>query len=252
MAGRLDGKVAWVTGAGSGIGRAAAIALAAEGAKVALTGRRKGPLEETAAIIGGNALVAAADLTEPVQVAAARDAVLAAFGRLDIVVSNAGLNAPERRWAVLTPETISALVDGNLKAPAYVAQASLPALRASQGIIVHIASWAGRFVGHVSGPTYVAAKHGLVALSHTLNMEECGHGVRSTVIEPGEVNTPIMDLRPVKLPPEVRARMLQPEDVAAAVMFAVTMPPHACINEILISPTANRGYLAEMARAAQG
>jgi NADP-dependent 3-hydroxy acid dehydrogenase YdfG len=117
---------------------------------------------------------------------------------------------------------------------------------------VHVASWAGRFIGHVSGPTYVAAKHGLVALSHTLNMEECGHGVRSTVIEPGEVNTPIMDLRPVKLPPEVRARMLQPEDVAAAVVFAVTMPPHACINEILISPTANRGYMAEMARAAQG
>ena len=203
-------------------------------------------------MIGAGALVAGADLTDAAQVAAARDAVLGAFGRLDIVVSNAGLNAPERRWAVLKPETISALVDGNLKAPAYVAQAALPALRSSQGIIVHIASWAGRFIGHVSGPTYVAAKHGLVALSHTLNMEECGHGVRSTVIEPGEVNTPIMDLRPVKLPPEVRARMLQPEDVAAAVVFAVTMPPHACINEILISPTANRGYLAEMARAAQG
>jgi NADP-dependent 3-hydroxy acid dehydrogenase YdfG len=252
MAGTLAGKVAWVTGAGSGIGRAAAVALAAEGAKVALTGRRAAPLEETAALIGAGTEVVTADLTDAAQVSAARDAVLKAFGRLDIVVSNAGLNAPERRWAVLKPETISALVDGNLKAPAYVAQASLPALREAKGIIVHIASWAGRFIGHVSGPTYVAAKHGLVALSHTLNMEECGHGVRSTVIEPGEVNTPIMDLRPVKLPPEVRAKMLQPEDVAAAVLFAVTMPPHACINEILISPTANRGYLAEMARAAQG
>lgn len=252
MAERLAGKVAWVTGAGSGIGRAAAIALAAEGAKVALTGRRKAPLEETASMIGGDTLVAPADLTDASQVATARDAVLGAYGRLDIVVSNAGLNVPERRWAVLTPETISSLVDGNLKAPAYVAQASLPALREAKGIIVHVASWAGRFIGHVSGPTYVASKHGLVALSHTLNMEECGHGVRSTVIEPGEVNTPIMDLRPVKLAPEVRARMLQPEDVAAAVIFAVTMPPHACINEILISPTANRGYMAEMARAAQG
>jgi NADP-dependent 3-hydroxy acid dehydrogenase YdfG len=252
MAGRLAGKAAWVTGAGSGIGRAAAVALAAEGAKVALTGRRRAPLEETAAMIGAGAAVVPADLTDAAEVAAARDAVLAAFGRLDIVVSNAGLNAPERRWAVLKPETISALVDGNLKAPAYVAQAALPALRESRGIIVHVASWAGRFIGHVSGPTYVAAKHGLVALSHTINMEECGHGVRSTVVEPGEVNTPIMDLRPVKLPPEVRAKMLQPEDVAAAIVFAVTMPPHACINEILISPTANRGYLGEMARAAQG
>ncbi len=252
MAGRLEGKVAWVTGAGSGIGRAAAIALAAEGAKVALTGRRQAPLEETAGMIGDGALVVPADLTDASQVASAVSAVTGKHGRLDIVVSNAGLNAPERRWAVLKPETISALVDGNLKAPAYVAQAALPALREAKGIIIHVASWAGRFIGHVSGPTYVAAKHGLVALSHTLNMEECGHGVRSTVIEPGEVNTPIMDLRPVKLSPEVRAKMLQPEDVAAAVVFAATMPAHACINEILISPTANRGYIAEMARAAQG
>ncbi|WP_144183022.1 SDR family oxidoreductase [Elioraea rosea] len=252
MAGRLEGKVAWVTGAGSGIGRAAAVALAKEGAKVALTGRRAAPLEETAGMIGGGALAVPADLTDAAQVTAAVATVVDKLGRLDIVVSNAGLNAPERRWAVLKAETISALVDGNLKAPAYVAQAALPALRKSKGIIVHVASWAGRFIGHVSGPTYVAAKHGLVALSHTLNMEECGNGVRSTVVEPGEVNTPIMDLRPVKLPPEVRAAMLQPEDVAAAVLFAVTMPAHACINEILISPTANRGYLAEMARAAQG
>jgi len=252
MADRLAGKTAWVTGAGSGIGRASAVALAVEGARVALTGRRRAPLEETAAMIGDRAVVAPADLTDAAQVAAARDAVLAAFGRLDIVVSNAGLNAPERAWAVLTPETISALIDANLKAPAYVAQASLPALRESRGSIVHIASWAGRFIGHISGPIYVAAKHGLVALSHTINLEECRAGVRSTVIEPGEVNTPILDLRPVKLSPELRARMLQPEDVAAAVLFAVTMPPHACINEILISPTANRGYLAEMARAGQG
>lgn len=252
MAGRLTGKAAWVTGAGSGIGRAAAIALAAEGATVALTGPRPAPLEETAAMIGAGSLVTPADLTVAAQVAAARDAALAGFGRLDIVVSNAGLNAPDRHWSVLTHETISALVDANLKAPAFVAQASLPALRQSRGIIVHVASWAGRFIGHVSGPIYIAAKHGLVALSHSINLEECGHGVRSTVIEPGEVNTPIMDLRPVKLPPEVRARMLKPEDVAAAIVFAVTMPPHACINEILISPTANRGYLAEVARAAQG
>lgn len=129
--GALDGKAAWVTGAGSGIGRATAIVLAKAGARVALTGRRRDPLAETARMIGDGAFVAPADLTDPAQVNAARDAVLAAFGRLDIVVSNAGLNVPERRWAVLTQETVSALIDANLKAPFYVAQACLPALRAS-------------------------------------------------------------------------------------------------------------------------
>lgn len=251
--GALDGKAAWVTGAGSGIGRATAIALAREGARVALTGRRRPPLEETAAAIGTAALVVPADLTDPAQVDAARDAVLAAFGRLDIVVSNAGLNVPDRRWAVLSQQAISTLIDANLKAPFYVARAVLPALRAAgAGLIVHVASWAGRFIGHVSGPAYVAAKHGLVAMSHTINLEECGNGIRSCVVEPGEVNTPIMDLRPVKLPAEVRARMLQPEDVARAILFVACQPPHVCINEILLSPTHNRGYLAEMARAAQG
>jgi NADP-dependent 3-hydroxy acid dehydrogenase YdfG len=251
--GAFDGQCAWVTGAGSGIGRATAELLAQEGAKVALTGRRPEPLEETAERIGAGSLVVPADLTDGRQVDRARDTVLAAFGRLDVVVSNAGLNVAERAWRVLDKATLDHVVDANLKAPAYVAQAVLPALRAAPcGTIVHVASWAGRFIGSVSGPAYAAAKHGLVALSHTINLEECGNGVRSIVVEPGEVNTPIIDKRPVPLSAEVRARMLQSEDVARTIVFAAGQPAHVCINEILISPTHNRGYLAEMARVAGG
>ncbi len=248
----LQGLAAWVTGAGSGIGRATAIALARAGARVGLSGRRRGPLEETAALIGDGAVLAPADLTEAEQVERALETVLSALGRLDLVVSNAGANAPARSWREISAETAGMILDANLRAPFLVARAALPALRASRGLIVHVASWSGRFIGAVSGPAYVAAKHGLVAMSHTINLEECGHGVRSCVVEPGEVNTPILDRRPVPLSAETRALMLQPEDVAEAILFVASRPPHVCINEILLSPTANRGYLAEMARAAQG
>ncbi len=242
-----------MTGAGSGIGRATACLLAEAGARVAVTGRRREPLEETASLIGDGAIVVTADLTDAPQVDAARDAVLQAFGGLDVVVSNAGLNLPERRWAALEVATVDAIVDANLKAPFYVARTVLPALRAADGgIIVHVASWAGRFIGSVAGPAYIAAKHGLVAMSHSLNLEECENGVRSVVIEPGEVDTPILDRRPVQLSVEVRAQMLQPEDVAHAIVFAVSQPPHVLLNEILISPTHNRGYLAQAARIAAG
>lgn len=250
--GALAGRRAWVTGAGSGIGRATAVLLAAEGARVALTGRRRAPLEETAALIGPSAVVVTADLTDPGEVEAARDAVLAGFGGLDLVVSNAGANAPNRSWSAIDAATATMILEANLKAPFLVARAVLPALRASRGMIVHVASWAGRFVGALPGPAYTAAKHGLVALSHSLNLEACRDGVRSCVIEPGEVDTPILDRRPIPLPADVRARMLKPEDVAQAILFVATRPPHVCINEILLSPTANRGYLAEAEAAAQG
>ena len=110
---RLAGKSAWVTGAGSGIGRAIAIAFAAEGAKVALTGRRTAPLEETAAMIGGGAVIVPADLTDDKQVAAALAKAEATIGGPDILVNNAGVNLPKRYMHQLTPEAIRTLVDGN-------------------------------------------------------------------------------------------------------------------------------------------
>lgn len=238
---RLEGKSAWVTGAGSGIGRAIAIAFAAEGAKVALTGRRTAPLAETAAMIGAAAVVVPADLTDAAAIAAALSKVEAAIGGPDILVNNAGVNLPKRYLHQLTPEAIRTLVDGNLTAPFMTSVAVLPGMRArGGGHLVQIASMAGKTVSFLSGPGYTAAKHGLVALSQAINQENGIHNIRSCCICPGEVATDILKNRPEPVPPEELARLLQPEDIAAMALFAVTMPPRANITEMLVTPTYMR------------
>lgn len=246
----IEGKIAWVTGAGTGIGEAAAEALAADGAHVILTGRRKEPLEAVAAAIrgkGGKATVHAADLTKAASVEKIASAIVSEFGRIDILVNNAGTNIPDRDWQRLTPEGIDTLIHGNLSSAFYVARSVLPAMRAQKdGILIHTASWAGRFIGPLSGPGYTAAKHGVVAMSHSLNLEECGNGIRSTVVCPGEVATPILKLRDPPELPETMARMVQPEDLGAIIAFVAKQPLHVCLNEILVTPTHNRGYLAQM------
>jgi NADP-dependent 3-hydroxy acid dehydrogenase YdfG len=103
---------------------------------------------------------------------------------------------------------------------------------------------AGRNVGGMSGPGYSAAKHGVVAMSHSINVEECVNGIRSCALLPGEVNTPILKKRPNPLSEQDLARMLQPEDVGAMILHVAGLPPHVCVNEIWITPTWNRGYVA--------
>lgn len=253
----LRGRVAWVTGAGSGIGEAGAVALAALGATVVLTGRRKQALEAVAERInasgGGVATVQAGDLTKAAAVGKIAEAIRAEHGRLDIVVNNAGVNIPDRAWSRLAPEGIDTVIAGNLTSAFYVVQAALPIMRAQKdgGVFIHTASWAGRWIGPVSGPAYTAAKHGMVAMSHTINLEECGNGIRSCVLCPGEVATPILLNRPIPETPETMARMIQPQDMGELIAFVARQPAHVCINEVLISPTHNRGYVSTMqARAA--
>ncbi|MBE9603949.1 SDR family oxidoreductase [Acetobacteraceae bacterium H6797] len=242
MSGRLAGKVAWITGAGTGIGRAIAIAFAAEGARLFLTGRRRGPLEETAGLLGeAPAVVLPADLTDAAQVQAAAEMV----GPCDILVNNAGMNITKRHWHQLTPESVKALVDANLTAPFLTSLAVVPSMaKRGDGLIIQIASMAGKNVSTLSGVGYTAAKTGYVALSQTINVEHGIHGVRSTAICPGEVATPILDQRPVPPTPEERARMLQPEDIAAAALFVATLPPRMLVNEMLVNPTWNRSLLS--------
>ena len=120
----------------------------------------------------------------------------------------------------LTPAGIDTLVQGNLTSAILVARAALDVMRPRRdGLLIHTASWAGRFIGAVAGPVYTAAKHGVVAMSHAINLEECGNGIRSSVICPGEVATPIMTLRDPPEPAEILARMVQPGDVAELVLF---------------------------------
>ena len=246
---RLDGKVGWITGAGSGIGEAGAVALAGAGACVVLTGRRREALEGVARRIenqGGRALVEAGDVTDPERVNAIVMTIREKLHRLDIVVNNAGVNLRERHWVDLTPARIDTILKGNLSSALYVAAAALTVMREQRdGLLIHTASWAGRFLSQVTGPGYLAAKHALVAASHSLNMEECMNGIRSTVICPGEVATPILAHRPVPVSDEDRARMLQAEDLGDLILYIATRPKHLCLNEILISPTWNRAYIRQ-------
>lgn len=248
----LTGKVAWVTGAGSGIGQAAAVALAKEGATVILTGRRKAPLDETAAAIkkaGGKADVLAGDLMKAASVIKIAKAIEKKYGRCDILVNNAGLNILERQWAKLTPANAELVIDGNLSSAFYCSSAVLPMMRKRKdGVLIHTSSMAGRHASLLSGPAYSAAKHGVVAMSHTINMEECVNGIRSSVVLPGEVATPILDKRPVPVTKGERAKMAQSEDVGDLIRYVACLPAHICINEVWITPTWNRGYVASLQR----
>ncbi|MBX6376308.1 MAG: SDR family oxidoreductase [Acetobacteraceae bacterium] len=247
---RLEGKTAWVTGAGTGIGRAIAIAFAKEGARVALTGRREAPLRETAGMMpAGSALVLPADLTDAAQIERALAGFAEAFGTTpDILVNNAGVNLKRRYLHQLTPDTIRMMIEGNLTAPFMTSVAVLPGMKAKGGgLIIQIASMAGKRVSFLSGPAYIAAKHGLVALSEAINQENGIFNIRSTCICPGEVATPILEFRPEPVPPEDVARLLQPEDLAEMAVFVATLPPHVCVSEMLTTPTYMR-HLAAGAR----
>ena len=237
----LANHVAWVTGAGSGIGRATAIALAAAGANVALTGRSRGPLDETAAAIetaGGKTFVAPADVTQPDQIAAAHGWIKDALGEVSLLVNNAGWNVVERHWRDLSPESVQRMVATNLAGPFMMVLAVLPAMRAQKsGILVHIASLSATRLHVVSGPAYSATKYGARAMSASLNAEEGIHGIRSICVNPGEVATPLLEKRPAPPSAEERLRMVQPDDVAATVVFCATLPPNVCITDLSIAPT---------------
>jgi len=246
---RLLGKIAWVTGAGSGIGEAAAVALAEEGAQVMLTGRTRAKLDAVAERIGAQATVYPGDLTVAAEVQTIADRIVARLGRIDILVNNAGLNIPDRSWTRLTPAGIDAVIAGNLSSAFYCVTAVLPVMRAQGGgVLIHTASVAGRFISSLSGPAYTAAKHGVVAMSHTINMAECVNNIRSCAVLPGEVATPIMDLRPVPVSAEDRARMAQSEDVGDLIRYIACLPERVVINEVMIAPTWNRGYVAALRR----
>jgi len=249
---QLEGKVAWITGAGSGIGEAAAFALAEDGAAVVLTGRRRAPLDDVARRIeaaGGTAHVREGDLGNSGTTERIAAFVKERLGRLDILVNNAGLNILDRAWSKLKPSAIDDVIAANLNGAFYCVTAALPMMQEQRdGLLIHTASVAGRWPSIVSGAVYSATKHGVVAMSHTINMEECVNGIRSCVICPGEVATPILDKRPVPVSAEDRAKMLQPADCADLIRYVARAPRHVCLNEIVITPTWNRGYVRALGR----
>ena len=242
----LEGKVAWVTGAGTGIGQAIACALAANGVTVVLSGRRENPLRETADMIAeadGEALIEALDVTDVDAVNDVAETIDRKFERLDILVNNAGINVANRHWDKADLSAWDDLIKTNVNGICYCVAATLPIMRRQRdGLIVNISSWAGRYNTHIAGIPYGPSKHAVLSLNASINMEESVNGIRACAICPGEVATPILDRRPKPPSAEERAKMLQPEDLAETVLFLARMPPRACLNEILISPTDNRLY----------
>jgi len=246
----LDGSVAIITGAGSGIGRAAAATLAGAGATAVLVGRRARALEETAEMVaaaGGHSLVQVADVTDDAQVMKVENAVEAAFGRVDVLVNNAGVNVPMRALDRITVEDWKTIVEVNLYGPFLMTRAVLPVMRARGcGTVVNISSMAGISAGLMGGPAYSAAKRAVVSFTDSINLSERKHGIRACTICPGEVATPILDTRPVPPPPEARDSMLQPEDIASTILHVITLPQRATIELITIRPTVLRDTSAEL------
>src|SRR3954452_6432520 len=213
-----------VAGASSGIGLAAARAFAALGDDVHAAARRS--ISEPG--VTGHVL----DITDRPAV----DELAAQFPSLDALIVAAGANIPRRRLHELTYESWDHLIGANLTGPFNVLHAFLPALRATRGTVVIVGSVSGSFPDR-SGPAYQAAKAGVLALTRGAGFEAGGE-VRCTAILPGVVDTPILDHRPEPPSPELRTQMLQAEDVAAACVFAVSLPPRAYVPELTILPTA--------------
>jgi len=240
----LKGKIAWVTGGGSGIGQAAAVELARAGARVVASGRRAEALAETRSLIAqarGEGDAEAVDVTDRDAVERAARAILARHGSVDVLVNCAGLNIPKRFLKDLVASEWDRVVAGNLDSALYCALAVLPSMRARRdGVMIIIGSYFARYQGYVGGAAYNAAKQALNGLTHQINMEEGMHGIRACVIHPGETVTPMQRARPKPPSPEDQARMLKMEDLGRVVRFVAESPPHVCVNEIVVTPTWNR------------
>lgn len=242
--GQFADKVVWITGAGTGIGRATALMFAREGATVALMGRRANVLEAVLREVereGGEGEAVPLDVAERAAVDQAAERLLGRWGRVDVLVNNAGLNVQERRLRSLKPAEWDLIIDVNLTGAYNMIQAVLPAMRGQGGgLIANVSSMAGKRISGLSGAAYAASKHGLNGLSDSINAEEWVHGIRSTALCPGEVNTEILEKRPIPVEPAERERMIDPADLAEAIRFLAALHPRTTISEMLLLPTHKR------------
>lgn len=245
-------EVIWIIGGGSGIGKATAIRLAGEDRIVVVSGRRADRLDATVDEVraaGHHAAALQVDATDTAATAAAHRSIRDRYGPVATVVFAAGTNLHEQRWwQSLTPDGFASIVDVNLNAAVNVVTSVLPDMRAAGGgRVVVLGSWAGWRYMSVAGAAYSASKMGLGAIVDSLNDQEGRAGIAATLVIPAEVRTEIMQTRPTALTEQELAAMLDPDVIGLVVKNIVDLPPHVCVNEVVVSSVFNGIYLRDSA-----
>jgi NADP-dependent 3-hydroxy acid dehydrogenase YdfG len=232
----MEGKVAVVVGASSGMGKAIAKTFANAGAQLSIAARRGDVLEKLAAEFGDTCLACPTDACDPSEVQQLISKTLERFGRIDILVYATGTNIPQRSLETLTHETWNMMLATNTTGAFNCVKAVLPPMQKRQeGLIIFVSSTCVQSPD-VSGVSYQASKHALSGLAHGTFKEQQMHGIRTTVIYPGLCDTPLVLQRPVPTPEDVLAKALQPQDVADACLYVATAPPRARIAELVMQP----------------
>ena len=248
----FQGQGCIITGGGSGIGRGAAIKMAADGAKVALVGRTASKVEavkEEIEAAGGTALAYGVDVADLDAVKQMTQDVLDAFGSIDILVNNAGHSSPHRRLLNTPPEEVRGVIDSNLVGTIYCTQAAVPAmLEAERGTIINISSLAGVTSGPFSGFAYGCAKAAVINFTQFLNADLRNTGIRASVVIPGEVATPILDNRPIPPDSDARELMTGVDETSEAIYLIASLPMRTNIPELVIRPTYQRDASKEVVK----
>lgn len=237
---RLTGKSALITGGGTGIGLGIAQALAAEGCRIAIAGRREDKLREAANAWSGEPpwLYHTVDVADRESVRGLFAWADQTLGRIDILVNSAGTNIRNRSMAEMTPEQWDQLLAINATGAYNCLYAVLPQMRTRRdGLIINVSSVAGKRALAMAGVAYSASKFAMTALGTAVGNEEAKNGIRITSIYPGEVNTPILAMRPQPVSDARKAAMLQPDDLGTLAVLIACLPPRAHIPEVVIKPT---------------